>query len=213
MCLRPQVHKASPLTHRTRLSNLVSERREAVEVCVHRFGPIRDMLESFAPGLEKVTIHRRSVVVLLNQLNLQGSRIGQGNAESGRRGFPAVAEVVNLHVLKIKKRTDAEHGGPVLEGGGKVSHYVTVLPNFPKDTTHTGPPFCVSRHAGKPRNRTSPWLSVGDGRSSSLGLHLPRRHRRGSGFCPSRRRATRGRPSSQPPRSHAPGTRWRVDRP
>src|SRR5262245_61789955 len=48
MGLRPQIYKAPPLAHRARLSDLVSERGEAFEVCVHRFCPVRDMLESFA---------------------------------------------------------------------------------------------------------------------------------------------------------------------
>src|SRR5712691_330434 len=141
MGLRPQIHKAPPLAHSARLSDLVSERSEAFEVCVHRFCPIRDMLESFTPGLEEVTIHRRGIIVLLNQLDLQGARISQGDAESGGRRLPAVAEVVNLHVFKIKKWAYPKHGRPVTEGGGKVSHDVAVLPNLTKNATHAAPPF------------------------------------------------------------------------
>src|SRR5262245_37281365 len=144
MGLRPQVHKAPALAHCARLSDLIAKRGEAFEVCIHRFRPIRDMLKSCTPGLEKVTIHRRSVVVLLNQLDLQSARIGQGDAERGGRRFPAVAEVVNLHMFKVKKWAYAKHGGPVMESGAKVTHHVAVLPNFPKDATHAGLPFCVS---------------------------------------------------------------------
>src|SRR5262245_37973511 len=149
MGLRPQIHKAPALAHCARLSDLVAERGEAFEVCIHRFRPIGDMLESFTSGLEKVTIHRRSVVMLLNQLDLQSARIGQGDAESGGRRFPTIAKVVNFHVFKVKKWAYAKHGGPVMESGAKVTHHVAVLPNFPKDATHAGLPFYVGLRVGR----------------------------------------------------------------
>src|SRR6185312_16059650 len=78
------------------MSDLIAERERAVVEGLIITGPVRHVLQALAAGVEKLLVHRRRVVALLDQFDLEIAGIGERYAHLHGGVLAAVAEVVGL---------------------------------------------------------------------------------------------------------------------
>jgi hypothetical protein len=62
--------------------------RTAREVGLEVVRPVRDVLQALAAGGQEVAVHRRRVVPLLDELDLQVARVAERDRDVDRRRLP-----------------------------------------------------------------------------------------------------------------------------
>src|SRR5262245_14065174 len=112
---------------------------EARDVGVVRLGPVGDVLEAGVPGVEERLVHRRHVVPLLHELDLQRAGIRERDRHFDRLRFAAIAEVLHRHARRVEERPDAERLAPVAHRRLDVLHDVAVLSHLPEKSAHLQP--------------------------------------------------------------------------
>jgi hypothetical protein len=93
------------------------------------------VLGARATGIEELAVHRRRVVALLDQLDLDITRVGQGDAQLNRGVDAAVAEVVRLHPFDVEPWPHPVPDPP-LHRRLDVGHDVADLRDLTKDPAH-----------------------------------------------------------------------------
>ena len=93
-----------------------------------RSDTVRVTLRADATGIEEFLVYRRLVVVLLDELDLQIARIGQGRGELHIRRLALIGEVFHRDLGGIEPWTHAELD-PFLHGRFNVLYHVRDLPH------------------------------------------------------------------------------------
>ena len=102
------------------------------------------MLQALAVVAQKIEIHGRRVIALLDQLDLEIAGIGERDRKLDGRFLAAIAEPVGLHPLDVEKRPDFQRLRPEAERGLDVAHDIAVLTDIAEKQTHGN---SLSRHS------------------------------------------------------------------
>jgi hypothetical protein len=93
------------------------------------------VLGARATGIEELAVHRRRVVALLDELDLDITRVGQRDAQLNRGVDAAVAEVIRLHPFDVEPRAHAVPD-PLLHRRLDVDHDIADLCDLTEDPAH-----------------------------------------------------------------------------
>ena len=110
---------------------------QAGKVPIEFLRPIRHMLKTLASSGQKVATHRRGVVPLLDQFDLQWAGVREGDACHHVRRLAVRSEIFDRGLFEIEEWANPEHLDPVFHRGSDIPNHISVLTNLAEISTHS----------------------------------------------------------------------------